>query len=107
MILSAPFLLHSQDQERKLVERLLKPDMSLQSTEQKRKFTASGTSINKKARVGTFYVEKKTHSKPFSGTSDFSTPQFNSRRFQGSHSAAENSSQQPNENSRLTYPTQT
>ncbi len=98
--------LRAQDQERKLVDRLLKPDTTLQSSEQKKKFIADGTSINKKANVGTFYVEKKSKSKAFSGTRELSTQQFNSRPFHGSRSAPENSSQQTTGNSRVTYPTQ-
>ena len=93
--------LRAQDQERKLVDRLLRPDMTLQSSEQKKKFIADGTSINKKASVGTFYVEKKSNSKTFSGTREFSTRQFNSQPFHGSRRAFENSSQQAVGNSRL------
>ncbi len=105
-LLAALSCLRAQDQERKLVDRLLKPDMTLQSSEQKKKFIADGTSINKKANVGTFYVEKKSRSKTFSGTRELSTQQFNSRSFHGSHSAPENSSQQTTGNSRVAYPTQ-
>jgi hypothetical protein len=105
-LLTAFSCLRAQDQERKLVDRLLRPDMTLQSSEQKKKFIADGTSINKKARVGTFYVEKKSKSKTFSGTRELSPQQFNSRPFHGSRSAFENSSQQAVGNSRLAYPTQ-
>ena len=106
LLLAASCCLPAQDQERKLVDRLLRPDMTLQSSEQKKKFIADGTSINKKARVGTFYVEKKSKSKTFLGTRELSTQQFNSQRFHGSRSAFENSSQQAVGNSRLSYPTQ-
>jgi len=105
-LLTALSCLRAQDQERKLVDRLLRPDMSLQSSEQKKKFIADGTSINKKARVGTFYVEKKSNSKTFLGGREFSAQQFNSRSFHGSRSAFETSSQQPLGNSRLAYPAQ-
>jgi hypothetical protein len=107
LLLVAPFCLRGQDQERKLVDRLLRPDMTLQSSEQKKKFIADGTSINKKASVGTFYVEKKSNSKMFSRTREFSTQQFNSRPFHGSRSASLNLSQQAPGNSRVAYPTQT
>jgi hypothetical protein len=105
-LLTAFSCLRAQDQERKLVDRLLRPDMTLQSREQKKKFIADGISINKKARVGTFYVEKKSNSKTFSGTRELSTQQFNPRPFHGSRTAFENSSQQGVGNSRLAYPTQ-
>jgi hypothetical protein len=106
LLLGASCCLRAQDQERKLVDRLLRPDMTLQSGEQRKKFIADGTSINKKARVGNFYVEKKSKSKTFSGTRELSTQQFNSRPFHGSRSAFQNSSQQSVGNSRLAYPTQ-
>lgn len=106
LLLAAPFCLRAQDQERKLVDRLLRPDMSLRNSEQKKKFTADGASINKKASVGTFYVEKKSNSKKFSRTRELSTRQFNSRPFHGSGRTFENSSQQAMGNSRLVYPTQ-
>jgi hypothetical protein len=106
LLLVAPSCLRAQDQERKLIDRLLRPDMTLQSREQKKKFIADGTSINKKANVGSFYVDKKSNSKTFSGTRDFSTQQFSSRSFHGSRSAYMNSSQQAAGNSRLAYPTQ-
>ena len=81
--------------------------MSLQSTEQKKKFIADGTSINKKANVGTFYVEKKSRSKTYLGTRELSTQQFNSQAFHGSRSAPESSSQQQaTGNSRRSYPAQ-
>ncbi len=98
--------LRAQDQERKLVDRLLRPDMALQNSEQKKKFIADGTSINKKANLGTFYVEKKSRSKTFSGTRELSTQQFNSRPFHGNRSAFQNSSRQAVGKSRLAYPTQ-
>jgi hypothetical protein len=107
LILTALSCLRAQDQERKLVDRLLRPDMTLQNSEQKKKFIADGTSINKKASVGTFYVQKKSNSKTFSGTREFSARQFNSRPFHGSRGALENSSQPAVGNSRRAYPTQT
>ena len=107
LLVAAASCLRAQDQERKLVDRLLRPDMTLQSTEQKKKFIADGTSINKKASVGTFYVEKKPNSKTFSRTPGFSTRQFNSRPYHGNRGVFENSSQQAVGNSRSAYPTQT
>jgi hypothetical protein len=107
LLLAAASCLRAQDQERKLVDRLLRPDTTLQSSEQKKKYIAEGTSINKKASVGTFYVEKKPNSKTFSRTGEFSTRQFNSRPFHGNRSAFQNSSQQAVGDSRSAYPTQT
>jgi len=110
-----PFLLlpiafsfaRAQDQESKLVDRLLKPDMSLQNTAQNKKFIADGASINKKATVGTFYFQEKSNSRIFSNTREFSARQFNSRSFQGTRTASGISSQQPIGNSQPSYSTRT
>src|SRR5919197_3889719 len=103
LLLIALSRLRAQDQERKLVDRLLRPDMTLQNSEQKKKFIADGTSVNKKANVDTFYVQKKSKSKTFSGTHELSTQQFSSRPFPGGRSASVNSSQQTTANSLVAY----
>jgi hypothetical protein len=110
-----PFLLlliafsfaRAQDQESKLVERLLKPDMTLQNTAQNKKFIADGASINKQATVGTFYFQEKSNPRSFSNTREFSARQFNSGAFQGTRAASGISSQQPIGNSQLSYSTRT
>jgi hypothetical protein len=94
----------AQDQERKLVERLLKPDMTLQNDAQNKKFVADGSSpIRKSAMVRTFYVHQKSHSKSFSGTQNFYTSEFNSHTYHSGRSAYEVSSQQTITNSRSAY----
>jgi hypothetical protein len=98
---------NAQDQERKLVDRLLKPDMTLQNDAQNKKFIADGLSpINKRATVGTFYVHQKTHSKKFSGTRDFSTTQFYSRTYQSGRKAYKASSQQAIANAHFAHANQ-
>jgi hypothetical protein len=96
---------HAQDQESKLVDRLLRPDTTLRNDAQNKQFSADGASINKKATVGTFYVQKKSNSKSFAGTRDFSTQQFNSQPFHGTRTASGISAQQAIGNS--SYPTGT
>jgi hypothetical protein len=98
---------HGQDQESKLVDRLLRPDTTLGNDAQNKQFIADGASIKKKATVGTFYVQKKSNSKSFAGTRDFSARQFNSQSFQGTRSASGISSQQAIGNSRPAYATRT
>src|SRR5437762_12358518 len=91
-----PFLLlliafsfaRAQDQESKLVERRLKPDMTLQNTAQNKKFIADGASINKKATVDTFYFQQKSNSRSLSNTREFSARQFNSEAVQGTRAAS-------------------
>jgi hypothetical protein len=98
----------AQDQEKKLLDRLLKPDMTLKNDAQNKKFVADGSSpINKRATVGTFYVHQKAHSKKFSGTQDFSTTQFYSQTYHGGRKAYEASSQQGIANARSSYANQT
>jgi hypothetical protein len=84
----------AQDQEKKLVDRLLKPDMTLQNDAQNKKFGGDGSvSINKHANVATFFFHQKSHSKSFE-TRDFSTTQFYSQTFHGKRGAYEVQSQQ-------------
>jgi hypothetical protein len=94
----------AQDQEKKLVDRLLKPDMTMQNDAQNKKFIGDGSaSINKRANVGTFYVHRKPRSKDFSGTRDFSTTQFYSQTYRGGRTAYKVSSQQTLANSKAAY----
>jgi hypothetical protein len=98
----------AQDQERKLVDRLLKPEMTLQNDAQNKKFTGDGSaSINKRANVGTFYLHQKPRSKNFSRTRDFSTTHFYSQTYRGGRAAYEVSPQQTLANSKSTYASQT
>jgi hypothetical protein len=97
-----------QEQEKKLVDRLLRPDMNLKNDAQHKKFFADGTaSINKRATVGTFYVQKKSNSKSFFGIGNFFTRQFHSQPFHSGRSAFKTSSQQAMGNSRYFYANQT
>jgi hypothetical protein len=105
-LLAALSCARAQDQESKLVDRLLKPDMTLENFAQNKKFVADRTSINKQATVGTFYVQKRSNSKNSYGTRDFSTGQFNSHSYPGQRSASGISSHQPIGNSRSAYATQ-
>jgi len=98
---------HAQEQESKLVDRLLRPDTTLRNNAQNKKFIADGASINKRATVGTFYVQEKSNSKSFSETRDFSARQFNSQSFHGTRSASGISSQQAVGDSRPAYATRT
>src|SRR4030095_14039716 len=103
LLTAALCCVRAQDQEKKLVDRLLKPDMTLQNDAQNKKFVGDGAaSINKRANVGTFYVHQKTRSKNFSGTRDFSTTQFYSQTYRGGRPAHEVSSQQTLANSKDT-----
>lgn len=71
----------AQTQERSLVDRLLKPDMSLQNSAQNKQFRADGESINKRATVASFYFENKSKPRTFSETRDFRSARFDTRAF--------------------------
>jgi len=108
LLTAALCYVQAQDQEKKLVDRLLKPDMTLQNNAQNKKFTGDGSaSINKRASIGTFYVHQKPRSKSFSGTRDFSTTQFYSQTYDGKRTAYEVSPQQTLANSKPTFANQT
>jgi hypothetical protein len=108
LLTAALCCVHAQDQEKKLVDRLLKPDMALQNDAQNKKFIGDGSaSINKRASVEAFYVHQKPRSKNYSGTRDFSTTQFYSQTYRGGHNAYEVSSRQTLANSKATYANQT
>src|SRR5205085_740072 len=73
---------HGQDQERKLIDRIMKPDMTLGSDAQNKKFTADKTSVHKQAHVSTFYLEQKSPAKTYHGTRDFQSNQYHAGSFQ-------------------------
>ena len=107
LITAALCCVHAQDQEKKLLDRLLKPDMTLQNDAQNKKFSGDGlVSINKRANIGTFFVHQKPNSKNYSGARDFSTTQFYSQTYRGGRTAHV-PSQQTLANSKATYGSQT
>ena len=106
LLLAALSSVRGQDQERKLVDRLLKPDMSLQNEAQNKKFMADGASTNKRANVGTFYVQKRSTSKSFLAIGQFLARPFTSHSYHSKRSVFEVSSEQPMGNS-VAYASQT
>jgi len=95
----------AQDQERKLIDRILRPDTQLQNDAQNKKFVADRRPINKQAAVGTFYAQKKTNSKEFAGGRNFSSWEFNARSFSGRKQQANSSSRNQIMNSHTRYAT--
>ena len=95
----------AQDQEHKLIDRLLRPDTQLQNSAQNKKFLADRRSINKQATVGSFYVQKKSTPKAFgvAGSRDFSSWEFNARSFHGGKRQANSSSRSQIMNSHTRY----
>lgn len=75
--------LRAQDQERSLVNRLLKPDTTLQNNAQNKQFRADSHSIEKQATVASFYIEKKSKPETFTATRDFNAKNFSSSSYDG------------------------
>jgi hypothetical protein len=93
-----------QEQERKLIDRLLKPDMALQNDAQNKKFAGDGSaSINKRASVGSFYVHQQTRFKNLSKTRDFATSRFYSKTYHAGRRTYDTSSQQTMPNSQFAH----
>lgn len=89
LILFLP-MARGQEQERKLVDRLLEPNMELQNPVQNKKFVADhGSSVEKRANVGTFYVQKKNNAKAFAGVRDVPAREFRGQNFRGTKEAAD------------------
>jgi hypothetical protein len=94
----------AQNQEGKLVDRLLRPDTTLQNRAQNKKMTASTAVIDSRGTVGTFYVQPRSKEKSFAGTHNFSTRAVTSQSFHGRDRTNVSS---PNHvvNTQTTYPT--
>lgn len=78
-ITSATF---AQEQEGKLVDRILKPNMSLVNSAQNKQFRTDGVSVAKRAPSRSFNTGNKSLAKPFAGERAFSPQQFTARPFQ-------------------------
>ena len=107
MICSSVALLsvaQAQNQEGKLIDRLLRPNTTLQNSAQNKKVAASTAVIDSRGTVGTFYVQPTSREKSFAATRDFSTRAVASRSFHGRDRTNVSS---PNQilNSQTTYPT--
>jgi hypothetical protein len=75
--------LPAQGQERKLIDRLLQPDMEMKNAAQDKYFVADRAVVKKKAPVKSFYVEGNVSIKRDSVTRRFSVMQFFARHFHG------------------------
>jgi hypothetical protein len=79
----------AQEQENKLADRLLRPDMSLANAAQDKKFTAlGGTSIDKKFVAKSFYSGDEKLTKSFWGLKGFFGKEFRTRKFFRAEAAA-------------------
>ena len=79
----------AQEQESKLADRLLRPDMSLSNSAQNKKFNAvDGTPVDKKFVAKSFYSGDPAMAKSFSGGRSFSSKNFRAKKLSWGDTAA-------------------
>ena len=78
----------AQEQERKLIDRLLKPDLTLQNSAQNKEFVIKSTSGDRQLKTRRFFWQHKTNTKTFSDTRSFSTRSFQTGSFENHHKMA-------------------
>jgi hypothetical protein len=71
----------AQEQERKLVERLLEPNMKLENSQQNKQFTGAGAVTAKSASTRSFYVSNAKLTRTFAGTREFSSHSYSTSQF--------------------------
>jgi hypothetical protein len=93
----------AQDQEPRLMDRLLKPDASLANPAQHKKFSDKRTAaFDRPASIKPFYSSQKTVAKSFPDERTFTPRQFAARHFRAGDSSAYVSSRaQPTKNDRM------
>jgi hypothetical protein len=88
-ILFTASIAFGQDQERHLMDRLLKPDTTLGNPAQNKKFAdKQGTSFDKPARVTTFHAPQKPVAKSYPEEHSFNPREFAARHFRAGDSPA-------------------
>jgi hypothetical protein len=73
--------LFAQEQEGKLMDRLLRPNAALGNESQNKKFGANKASVDRHARVSTFYMQPGTSAKTYANTRQFGTEQYSTRAY--------------------------
>jgi hypothetical protein len=72
---------HAQEQERKLVDRLLSPNTKLANSDQNKKFTGGSEAPTRSAATKFFYVSEKNLSKTFVADRSAATSSFRTRTY--------------------------
>ena len=81
--------LRAQEQENKLIDRIMRPDMSLSNSAQNKKFVAAeGTSVDRKFETKSFYAGSEHSARPFAGIRNFLARTFGAKRFSHDQTAA-------------------
>jgi hypothetical protein len=69
----------AQQQERSLIDRLLRPDMELQNNAQGKKFPTSSVAVENRGTAGTFYLQPARKEKQVSNLPNIGTNMYKSR----------------------------
>ena len=75
---AAPAL--AQEQEGKLLDRLLRPDMKMQNAAQNKHFTAGGNQVDKQAVTPTFHYQEKSNTRTFASSREIGATNFTTDR---------------------------
>jgi hypothetical protein len=75
-LLASVWATSAQEQERKLVDRLLQPNLSLTNSAQDKQFSAPAVSVGKAAPSKSFAPRKNSTARPFAGERAFATRRF-------------------------------
>ena len=79
----------AQNQESKLIDRLLRPNVSMKNSAQDKKFTnTSAAAFDKSAATRSFYAPEKNVQKAYQDERVFTAQQFAARHFRGGDSPA-------------------
>jgi hypothetical protein len=81
----------AQEQERKLVDRILRPDMSLVNSAQNKQFGVSEISVAKRVSPKKFHTPDRSLEKSFAAGGAFASRQFEAQHFQAGDKAANTS----------------
>ena len=88
-LLTTVYPVIAQQQEQKLIDRLLRPNVSEKNSAQDKKFTNTGAAaFDKPARTHSFYSPEKNIQKSYPDERVFTPQQFAARHFRGGDSAA-------------------
>jgi len=85
----------AQEQEGKLMDRLLPPNVNMQNAAQNKHFTVGGNQIDRQAVVTPFHFQKKSTTKTFDSVREFGATNFTTRRFRDGEGIARVSKSAP------------
>jgi hypothetical protein len=97
----------AQEQERKLIDRLLKPDLTLQNSAQNKKFAIQSTSGDRPLKTRRFFWQHNANTKTFSDTRNFSARSFQTDSFENHHKMAASPPMKTVDKSDFAFETQT